>query len=205
MSKLVCSICGATAESDQPGCSGWGIMEFGGRKFLFCPVEQAKPGATAEEFAAAKKRMQDHVVEVMANEPPPKCQVCGCTELSACVTPAGPCEWIAPGVLCSACLDKIPLPQTAEALLPVMEPLFSESVEMGVPGIVAFHVLATLQLALRHPDFPTNTSEIVEDFARGLQQRLSLTPQLAAICERGWDQKFDVPKRSRLWVPGDPR
>lgn len=33
-----------------------------------------------------------------------RCRVCGCTELEACETEAGPCQWAAEG-LCSACVE----------------------------------------------------------------------------------------------------
>lgn len=31
-----------------------------------------------------------------------KCEVCGCTDSNACMTPSGPCHWVRPG-LCSGC------------------------------------------------------------------------------------------------------
>ena len=36
-----------------------------------------------------------------------KCRICGCTEVTACDTPAGPCRWVESD-LCSApaCLEK---------------------------------------------------------------------------------------------------
>jgi hypothetical protein len=34
----------------------------------------------------------------------PKCRICGCTQLRACVTEDGPCWWASPD-LCSACLS----------------------------------------------------------------------------------------------------
>ncbi|MBX3488888.1 GNAT family N-acetyltransferase [Parvibaculum sp.] len=34
-----------------------------------------------------------------------RCRVCGCTQNKACVTPAGPCWWIAAD-LCSGCADR---------------------------------------------------------------------------------------------------
>lgn len=42
-----------------------------------------------------------------ANFPAPKqvraCRKCGCTEMSACATPIGPCFWVSPN-LCSGCI-----------------------------------------------------------------------------------------------------
>jgi hypothetical protein len=88
----------------------------------------------------------------MSNEP--KCQVCGCTQLLPCVTSDGPCSWIAQGVLCSACLAKVPLPQDDEGALELFMPLTEETVRMQLPGVEAFQLLSTLQLALCHPTFP---------------------------------------------------
>jgi hypothetical protein len=34
-----------------------------------------------------------------------ECEVCGCTEFSACRTPEGPCHWVSPN-LCSGCAEK---------------------------------------------------------------------------------------------------
>ncbi len=40
-----------------------------------------------------------------------KCRVCGCDDLHACITGAGPCYWVAKD-LCSACVgkEKAPMP-----------------------------------------------------------------------------------------------
>jgi len=35
------------------------------------------------------------------------CRVCGCTQMDACETPAGPCFWVEPD-LCSACVGRKP-------------------------------------------------------------------------------------------------
>ncbi|MCL1904505.1 MAG: hypothetical protein FWG19_00045 [Methanomassiliicoccaceae archaeon] len=36
-----------------------------------------------------------------------ECILCGCDDLNACVTPAGPCHWIIDGKLCSACEERL--------------------------------------------------------------------------------------------------
>ena len=38
----------------------------------------------------------------------PMCARCGCTDAEACLTPEGPCTWVAPG-LCSACVTELPI------------------------------------------------------------------------------------------------
>lgn len=47
------------------------------------------------------------------------CRVCGCTEISACVTEAGPCWWVE-GDLCSACAPAAPPPTTEGRVLHAM-------------------------------------------------------------------------------------
>jgi hypothetical protein len=78
-----------------------------------------------------------------------------------------------------------------------------------IGGVEALMILSALQLALRHPHFdqdgPVRTT--AEDFALGLQDRVSVTPGLAAIAEAGWDTSHDMPAEasSGLILPGDPR
>jgi hypothetical protein len=133
----------------------------------------------------------------------PKCQVCGCTELQACTTLDGPpCSWIAVGMLCSACLNKVPLPQNDEEALELVMPLAEETVRMQLPGVEAFQLLSTLQLALRHPDFPEALAGQMTILGRALQERISLTPGLAALAEKGWHQEHDVPAEPKILLPG---
>lgn len=133
------------------------------------------------------------------------CRGCGCTETTPCETPSGPCHWVEPG-LCSACAQKKQLQLTPEdlAALKTMPPM---RVQIG--GVEAMMLLSALQLALRHPHFDTDgpVCETVEQFACALQEHVSATPGLAAICDAGWDPKHDVApeKYSGLILPGDPR
>jgi organic radical activating enzyme len=50
-------------------------------------------------------RMTVEEVEEAVRASVPSCRVCGCTELEACETPAGPCSWVGPGV-CSGCSSR---------------------------------------------------------------------------------------------------
>lgn len=140
-----------------------------------------------------------------------KCRECGCTENNACVTAAGVCHWTEPD-LCSACADKsesVPERPTFNALdmlaLQRLEPI---GVELG--AVMAFHILAALQLANRHPGTAGAIRNSVMQFAGGLQEYLSATQNLATLCEAGWNQAHDVgPKgpqtmpRGRIILPGE--
>ena len=62
----------------------------------------------------------------------------------------------------------------------------------------AWLVMAALQLALRHPEFPDSMRGPVEAFARQLQAIVSVTPTLTALAEQGWHAEYDQPRTSRL-------
>jgi hypothetical protein len=83
-----------------------------------------------------------------------------------------------------------------------MTPLLQEVVRMQLPGVEAFAVLAALQLAVRHQGMGESARQIVTVVARALQERLSLTPALAALCEAGWHPVHDVASESRIITPG---
>jgi hypothetical protein len=58
----------------------------------------------------------------------------------------------------------------------------------------AFELLATLQLASRHP--VASRSQTLKHscaLAREIQKYLSVTENLKALCEAGWKPKSDVP------------
>lgn len=204
MSTLMkCCVCGAEQRSDADGCTDWRVMEVAGRRFYFCPKETPRPGASAEEFAAAKARCQAKVLELIENEPPPRCQVCGCTEDKPCLDGGDPCSWIAPGVLCSACLPRIPIPRTPDELAKVIAPMLPQTIEFEIPAMLGFQLLSVLQLALRHPHFPPELAETMIHFAHELQFRVSSTPELAAVCAAGWDRSADIHERPRIVRPGD--
>jgi hypothetical protein len=58
----------------------------------------------------------------------------------------------------------------------------------------AFQILAVIQLASRHPQARVSTTlKMSMDFAKDLQRYLSVTPNLALLCEAGWDPGQDVP------------
>lgn len=121
-----------------------------------------------------------------------KCQSCGCTESTPCVTDAGPCHWVAPGY-CSACLYQEHPPEEARVLEALLA-LRNDVVGIRLSGVDAFHLLAALQLALRHPHWHGAGRDWTEEFARGLQERLAEAgePAVAELCEKGWLPEFDV-------------
>jgi len=126
-----------------------------------------------------------------------KCKVCGCTEETPC---EGGCFWIGPE-LCSACIT---LPESKEDMLLMFAPLMQQQCHLKLPGVAAFQLLAALQLALRHPDFPAHSAEDVIRIAEALQEFCSKSPALAALCQAGWRQEQDVPvqEESRIILPG---
>ena len=124
-----------------------------------------------------------------AHEEKRKCRVCGCDEMHACETAGGPCYWIAQD-LCSKC---VPLPTSDEELAVAFAALEDETVMMRLPGIEAFQLLSALQLVLRHPEIGEHFRKTLTVLARALQERLSLTPTLAAMAEAGWRTQHDVP------------
>lgn len=136
------------------------------------------------------------------------CEVCGCTEDRACLTTAGPCHWVRPG-LCSACagVDEMALklqPEDIEALLRL------PPIRAQIDGFTALTLISAIQLACRHTNFRGQTREVVEDFARGLIERIGLTENIRAVCEAGWHAENDVPpeqpeRHAGLILPGDDR
>jgi hypothetical protein len=118
-------------------------------------------------------------------EPTRKCRICGCTETSACSTPSGPCHWVDED-LCSACTELDLTDDDIKALAHAKIPIVLD-------GVSALQLLSGLQLALRHPEFTGPASKTARDFAIGLAQRLSVTPNLAKVCRAGFDERFDRP------------
>jgi hypothetical protein len=57
-----------------------------------------------------------------------RCEVCGCTEFSACRTPEGPCHWVQPG-LCSGCAS-------SETVTAAHEGWQSEVPDMNAKGAI---------------------------------------------------------------------
>jgi len=56
----------------------------------------------------------------------------------------------------------------------------------------AWIMLSTMQLALRHPEFPASVRPVAEGIARNMQ--LAIAPKgspLWQLAEQGWDAAFD--------------
>jgi hypothetical protein len=132
---------------------------------------------------------------------PRTCSQCGCTETTPCSTPAGPCHWSGPEI-CSACLPELnPNPSQAE-LLELYQPIIGKKIVLHLDGHHAFSLMAGLQLLLRHPQFAGPTHDICHDIALALHMELAITPELAALCEAGWNPAHDVPAdEPRIIIP----
>lgn len=120
------------------------------------------------------------------------CRVCGCTDERACMTIEGPCYWVAED-LCSACAFN--LPRLAITDMDALRDMLPVSLELT--GGQWFAVLATIQLACRHPNFTGPTRAVVEGLAQAIQGIVSLTPNLARVAAAGWDPAADVPHEKR--------
>lgn len=124
-----------------------------------------------------------------------KCRVCGCTDNKACTTADGPCYWIEPD-LCSACTESLPSGSVLRA--DDMEALQkAENVTFNLPATHIFMLLSLIQLALRHVDLSDDefVVQFGELFGRQLQEKISVTSNLSAVCEAGW------PKQAQLEIP----
>lgn len=70
---------------------------------------------------------------------------------------------------------------------------------MGVPVDIQADVhtclclIATIQLACRHPHFKGPTRDVVTGLARMLQVKIGRTPLLRSMMAAGWERVFDVP------------
>jgi hypothetical protein len=62
---------------------------------------------------------------------------------------------------------------------------------MKLSALDAWCVLATIQLACRHPEFTGSTRQIAEGVARRMQASLTLSPALQDLAERGWNPEYD--------------
>ena len=91
----------------------------------------------------------------------------------------GPCSWIAPGVLCSACLGKVRLPETGEDVAQAVEILLTaEPVTLQMPRVIAFQVMSLMQLAARSGRLGRAMQATAEVIGRDLQGAVSVTPVL---------------------------
>lgn len=121
-----------------------------------------------------------------------KCRVCGCTDTNACVTATGNCFWIEED-LCSACELKMAREAGTFRLdaksIAAMDARFVVELDVATTA----QLISAIQLACRHPQFKGPTRTKVEEVARELQAKISLTPRIALMLEAGWDQTMDVP------------
>lgn len=126
--------------------------------------------------------------------------MCGCTNEKACVTAAGPCYWVESN-LCSVCAELVPGGVLRGS---DMEALFNaEPVVFNLPLPHAFMLLSLIQVALRHPDVSLQefVAQFGEVFGRQLQEKLSLTPNLSAVCEAGWPKPCPEQNETPIILP----
>lgn len=66
-------------------------------------------------------------------------------------------------------------------------------IKLEITVAQGLHMLATMQLAFRHPRFKTSpTAKATEPLARKLQEAIvKAEPSLSFICEAGWKERFD--------------
>lgn len=55
----------------------------------------------------------------------------------------------------------------------------------------AWAVLATIQLALRHPTNTGPTSEIARKVGRLIEEKVATRPVMQIVAERGWNPAYD--------------
>jgi len=67
------------------------------------------------------------------------------------------------------------------------------NVKIEVGPIDALCLLSVIQLALRHPRNDGPASKVAREFARRLQDYLSVGDEIRELCEKGWDPKWDEP------------
>ena len=144
---------------------------------------------------------------------PMQCRGCGCTADKACATASGEtCYWIEP-YLCSACAEheaggkpsaKVVISGPGELHMTeadVMALLSLQPMLLRLPPQHAFELLSALQLTLRHPNLPPNTRLMITRLAGALEESISVTPNLAAVCRAGWDSSLDGPAEGVVLVP----
>lgn len=67
----------------------------------------------------------------------------------------------------------------------------AELTGMSAGPLSAYLLVASLQLAWRHPDLGEFTRNFIEKFGRGIQGCFAGTP-VGALLESGWDETQDV-------------
>lgn len=69
-----------------------------------------------------------------------------------------------------------------------------EPISLQVPAIVAFHVVAALQLAARHPQITEDLALMNYGFVGQVQTQLeAINPVIGELIDRGWNQGDDFP------------
>ena len=68
----------------------------------------------------------------------------------------------------------------------------SQPILLEITPLLAWILLAQIQLVCRHPGNTGPSRQFIESFARDLQQRIAPSGALAEMAERGWQQEFDV-------------
>lgn len=68
-----------------------------------------------------------------------------------------------------------------------------QEITMTLKVYEALGLLATLQLALRHPNFHRQPTAVwIKQYAEDLQKQIvSKAPKLRFLCDAGWNPKFD--------------
>lgn len=61
----------------------------------------------------------------------------------------------------------------------------------------AFMLLAQLQLALRHPGNKGPSAFFARTLGATIQKHISVNATIEALCQKGWDPEFDIPREPR--------
>lgn len=100
--------------------------------------------------------------------------------------------------MCSACAEKLlkDAEQSRSTFVLTSEDAeaLGRRIQIQIDGESALGLIATIQLACRHPKFDCATRAFVERFARDLQQEIAQTRNVALLLEAGWSEKFDTSK-----------
>lgn len=67
-------------------------------------------------------------------------------------------------------------------------------VRIEMTPVEAFHLVAMIQLSLRHPGVGEETRAAVHSIARYLEMKFKPYPAVAEMIRRGWDSAHDVPR-----------
>jgi hypothetical protein len=71
-----------------------------------------------------------------------------------------------------------------------------QPLHLEMEKMTAWHILSTIQLACRHPEFKGATRDQVEHFARQLGEALTANdPDLRLLFNMGWEENLDEPPK----------